>query len=297
MDGSGLMTAAAFGTWQPRRPAGQASAATPAATPAAPANGDLAAVEVRLNEVIAALGAQQRPRPAVADPGDLGELAGRMDAASAALAATRGRGSYAGAQLPDPGEMERWEAQLGALVDQDPAARRPAPEAGSVAASFADIRRRLDDPAGLDSAARHQLGLDLEAAEASLDGQVRSHAAQTPDPFEAYGPRRVELDVELAERARSNPRALSSGEASSFEQQLNAQIGALDAQARNPAPPLPSPAPVAPAKPAGPAAKADPLADVDPMVLLQALERLGVDQQTLAGLLAGGDSEGAGDGA
>jgi hypothetical protein len=181
------------------------------------------------------------------------------------------------------------EQQLAALIRQDPRARQPAPEKGSLAARVRELEQRAQGE--LDPAAAHALDGEIGEAFEDLNDEVRELAAGR-DQFETYGPRPVEVDEQLLERARSNSRNLTAEEAGQFEAQLNAAIGALAADPSAARPALPAPA--APTKPAAkPAGQSgDPLAGVDPAVLLAALDKLGVDQQTLAGLVAGDDDGG-----
>jgi hypothetical protein len=317
-----------LGQWQHRAPAAPpppASAETkPAATPAAAmaavadrlaqvAEGgparlanlqEQAEFEAQLNAAVAAagtdrvagapvLGGAGWQRPTVVEAPGLGDLAAKMGAALAQLAPggrRRGVVGAAGPDAPNPADLELMEAQLNALVHQPAAERRPVPEKGSLAARVRELEGTVVAAASPEEL--HQADQQIAETFEELNSEV--HAAQAAaDVFGTYGEPRPELDEQLAERARSNPRGLSAAEAGAFEAGLNAQIAAL---ARNPEltrPGLPEPAPAKPAaeQPAAQPA-ADPLADVDPAVLLRAIEKLGVSEEQLAGLLAGDDEGG-----
>ncbi len=328
MANNGLMTGTAFqappdrphgvGAWQHRRPVEAAAKKAPAATPAAPAAQDLlervaetrhladdqlGAFEAALNLQIGSVGARQAAgvaegwqRPAATPPGDLSDLAQRMGAAREKLASGGRRSGVvgvAGQDAPTPADLAGMEAQLAALIRQDPRERQPAPENGSLAERVRGLEERSERAQGGEVTPEESFKLDGEIGEifGELDAEVQA-ASAAADVFELSGPRPVEVDEALFARAAANPRGLSQAEAGQFEAMLNAQVDVLGRNPELTRPALPEPAPAKPAAQSG-----DALAAVDPMVLLAALEKLGVDQEILAGLVAGEDEGGAGDGA
>jgi hypothetical protein len=319
---------AGFGQWYVGPPPADS---TPAATPAAAMTavqdrltqvadrGPLALAnrqeeaefEAQLNAAVATAGTAQVAgapvlgpswqRPSTTPPADPVDLARRMRAAEELLARGGRRSALAGAadqDAPSGTDVFALVEEYNALARSDVQPERPAPEPGSLPARVADLSQRAQADA-ISPEESFRLGLALDEVSEAINAEVREHAAGR-DQFGTYGPRPDPGGEELLERARTDWRSIKAGggafasepsEQDRFEAALNAQIAELGRNPELTRPALPEPA----AEPAGKPA-ADPLANADPAVLLAALEKLGVDQQTLAGLVAGAD-EGARDGA